>query len=292
MGAFSWRPIYKSHEPGEIAMNKQTLNAIDAVKVLMRPFIPPSLLRARAERNFFLERSWYAKHLGAFPSFISANQYLSEKNIQGNGYVLDHESWLKERIKLSSHDYPPLFWISKLIAQNKLRSIIDFGGSVGVSYYAFKDYIEIPADLSWTVCELPEAAEMGAKIAKEKGESQLSFVSDPTVISGASIFYAAGVLHYLDKTLAQLLVENNANPDYLIINKLPLSSRESFVAIEGGGNGFYPCRIQCVSSFIREMRSIGYDVIDRWKCLEHRMDVILRPDLSFPHYQGFVLVKK
>ena len=80
-------------------------------------------------------------------------------------------------------------------------------------------------------------------------------------------------------------------PKYLVINKLPLSVRDSFITIEGGGNGFYPCRIQSTPSFMSEMGALGYELIDRWKCLEHRMDVALRPDLSFPHYQGFVFAR-
>ncbi|OIQ92130.1 hypothetical protein GALL_259670 [mine drainage metagenome] len=262
-----------------------------ALKDLIRPIVPSAILRARAEREFFSEKSWYAKHLGKFDSFAEANRYIQQKNIDARGYVLDHEAWLAERTKLSTHDYPPLFWIGKLIFQNNLRTVADFGGSAGVSYYAFKNYLAFPQDLAWTVCELPEAVAAGTRITKERQEHRLTFVEDARQIASSQVFYAAGVLHYLEQTPAQLLESIGAKPEYLVLNKLPLSQKESFVTIESGGNGYYPCRIQAAPSFISELRASGYEVVDRWRCLEHRMDVGLHPELSFPHYQGFVFTR-
>ena len=259
-----------------------------ALKDLVRPLIPPTVLKARAERDFFSEKTWYARHLGKFKSFADANAYIRKNNLLADGYVLNHENWLAERMRLSTHDYPPLFWIGKLVLHNGLRTIGDFGGSAGVSYYAFKNYFDFPPDLMWVVCEMPEAVETGERIAKERGEFRLSFVNSPAAIADSQIFHAAGVLHYLEKTPAQLLTEIGVKSKYLVFNKIPLSQKESFVTIEGGGYGFYPCRIQGAPNFISEMRASGYEVLDRWKCLELRMDVVLHPELTFPYYQGFV----
>ena len=269
----------------ELCENSRTFRAL---KDLVRPLIPPPVLKARAEREFFSEKTWYARHLGTFKSFEDANGYIRKKNLPAEGYVLNHEDWLAERMRLSTHDYPPLFWIGKLVLHNGLRIIGDFGGSVGVSFYAFENYFDFPPDLMWMICELPAAVENGERIAKERGEFRLSFVNNPAAIADSQIFHAAGALQYLEKTPAQLLKDVGVRSKYLVINKIPLSQKESFVTIESGGYGFYPCRIQAERSFLSEMRSSGYEILDRWKCLEHRMDVILHPELAFTYYQGFV----
>ena len=266
-------------------------NKIDAAKTLLRPFIPRALLRARAERLFFSEQSWHAKHLGAFASFEEANAYIGQRRLPAAGYTLDHEKWLEERHEVACHDYPPLFWISKLIDEHGLKSLVDFGGSAGVSYYAFRNYLTLPADFTWNVCELPEAVEVGTRVARSRGESQLQFFSDPARIADSPLFYASGVLHYLQDSISALLHRNGAQPDHLVINKLPVSWTESLVTVEGGGNSFYPCRVQKYDDFIAELDSMGYGLIDEWPCPQHRMEVSLRPDLDSSQYRGFVFAK-
>ena len=270
-------------------MRHEPCDLITAVKNLLRPLVPRSVLRERAERACFSRRSLHARHLGAFSSFAEANAHIAGRAVAVDGYVLDHEAWLEERLRLSAHDYPPLFWLSRLVFDERRSAIADFGGSVGVSFYAFERYVKFPAGVHWIVCELPQVVELGSRIARDRGESRLEFVAEPAVLSGASVFFAAGALQYLEQPLGQLLTKSALHPEYLIINKLPLSARDSFITIEGGGNGFYPCRVQSAPSFISEMRDLGYEVVGRWKCLEHAMKVVLRPDLSFAHYQGFVL---
>ena len=159
-------------------MNEESRKTMSALKALIRPLIPRSVLRARTERIFFSERSWYAKHLGAFPSFAAANAHIALRAIPAQGYVLDHKSWLEERMHLSAHDYPPLFWLNRFLLDERLAAIGDFGGSVGVSFYAFKKYIAFPREMLWTVCELPDAVKAGTEIAHEKAENQIEFTRE------------------------------------------------------------------------------------------------------------------
>ncbi len=256
------------------------------IKTLLKPLVPRALLDARSERHFFRNKQRWATHLGEFGSFDEANAYIS-KRAKPTNYVLDHDRWLKQRENLSPHDYPVAFWLDKLINHWGQESLVDFGGSVGVSYYAMKKYMTFPEDLLWIVCELKEAVERGLQISAQRGETQIQFTSDLNVIDGAAIFMALGSLQYLENTPYDLLAQNETIPNYLIINKLPLSSIKSFVTIESAGDGLYPCRVQSEASFLADMEGLGYRLVDRWKCLEHNMQVALRPELSFRCFDGF-----
>jgi putative methyltransferase (TIGR04325 family) len=260
---------------------------VSTIKTFIRTLVPRAILDARIERHFFRNKRWWATHLGEFGSFDEANAYIS-KRANPTNYILDHEKWLRRRETLSPHDYPVAFWVDKLINHLGQKNLVDFGGSVGVSYYAMKKYMTFPEDLSWIVCELKEVVERGLQISAQRGETQIQFSSDLSVIHRAPIFMALGSLQYLEATLYDLLVQNENIPSYLIVNKLPLSSIRSFVTIESAGDGLYPCRVQLEASFLADMGGLGYRLVDRWKCLEHNMQVALRPELSFRSFDGFV----
>ena len=259
---------------------------MSTIRNFIKPLVPRALLDARTERHFFRNKQWWATHLGEFGSFDEANAHIS-KRAKPTNYVLDHDRWLKNREKLSSHDYPVAFWLDKLINHLGQESLVDFGGSVGVSYYAMKKYMILPENLSWIVCELREVVERGLQISAQRGDTQLQFTSDLSVIHRAPIFMASGSLHYLETPLYDLLAQREGAPNYLILNKLPLSAVKSFVTIESAGNGLYPCRVQLESSFLAGIESLGYRLVDRWKCLEHNMQVALKPELSFKNFDGF-----
>lgn len=255
---------------------------------VLRPLVPSFIMKARHERRFFSEASWYQKHLGVFTSFAAANTYISQR-AKPTGFILDHRKWLGQYTTLNNHDYPVVFWLSRLLATSAHKTVVDFGGSVGASYYMFRKFIDMPADLSWTVIELGEAVQLGRKIAAERGARALVFTLDSGAIRGAYIFLAAGVAHYLEEPLGSLLKRNAPLPRHLIINKFPLSPKKSFVTIErSGGNGLYPCRVQSEPSLIAELGALGYELKDSWKCLEHKMQIMDNPQYSLAYYQGLL----
>ncbi len=258
----------------------------DRFKNLLRPLVPGAVLQARAARRFFLERTWYATHLGAYGSFAEAENDITRRGASA-GYTLDHAAWLRERATLATHDYPVLYWLGRLMPAADPACLVDFGGSVGVSYYTFREYLDLPPGLIWLVCELPEAVALGERVRDARQARQLAFTDDPRCVAGASLVLASGVLQYLDATPADWLRGLGDLPRHLIVNKLPLSPARAFVTIENGGRGLYPCRVGHHASFLAEMRALGYRLLGEWKCLEHRMDIVLQPDLSFPYYRGF-----
>uniref|UniRef100_E6PV52 Methyltransferase, TIGR04325 family n=1 Tax=mine drainage metagenome TaxID=410659 RepID=E6PV52_9ZZZZ len=267
------------------------IHIMTRIKSFLKSVTPTFVLDARAQRNFFAKPGWYATHLGAFNSFGEANEYIKKYSIPA-GFKLNHDEWLKERMKLSSHDYPVLFWLYNILNSKNLTTIFDFGGSVGVSYYAFSKYFTFSSNLLWTVCELPEVVDSGNRIKEHLDGEHLFFTTDQQLMQKADIFYTAGAIHYIEEKLPELLEKYNARPEYIIVNKIPLSPASEFVTIEnGGGSGCYPCKIERESSFIASMKNIGYAEQDRWKCVEHKMNVILHPELSFTSFRGFVFKK-
>jgi len=264
------------------------LNLAEIAKSAVRHVVPRPILQARYERHFFRTTEWKNLHLGVFESFEEADAFAACRGVQPH-FGLDHVKWLGEHRGLSTHDYPMLFWLGRLVA-DAVR-LVDLGGSVGVAYYAYKAVLPLPPTLHWQICELPEVVPLGQRIARERGETALSFTTDQIAIDGASILFAAGALQYVRSTLAELLQTLPAPPRHVLVNRLPLTDRSSFVTLQNGGAGIQSYRIANDAEFIEQLRRAGYRVVDRWRCLENATQIPFYPDLTLDHFSGFYLTR-
>jgi len=265
------------------------LNLAGIAKSAVRHVVPQPILQARYERYFFGTAEWQNLHLGVFESFDEADAFAACRGVRPH-FGLDHVKWLQEHRGLSTHDYPVLFWLGRLVADD-IR-LVDLGGSVGVTYYAYKAVLPLPPTLRWQVCELPEVVPLGQRIAQERGETALSFTTDRMAIDGAAILLAAGVLQYVRTTLAELLQALPAPPRHVLVNRLPLTTqRSSFVTLQNGGAGIQSYRIANDAEFVEQLRRAGYRVVDRWRCMENTTQIPFHPDLTLDHFSGFYLTR-
>lgn len=261
-----------------------------ALKSVARQLIPQSLNTARYERYFFQSRRWENLHLGVFESFQAARDYAARRNAVA-AFDLDHEAWLEERVRLKPHDYPMMFWLERTF-EHGMR-VVDLGGSVGVSCYAFRPFMRFPEGLQWQVCELERVVALGRRIAQERGESALSFTSDLACLEGATVLFTAGALQYIEAPLAQLLAGLTHPPPHLLINRIPLTRRRSsFVTLQNGGAGVQAYRISNAREFVEDLGRLGYREVDHWKCLESSAPIPLHPDLSLSSFDGFHFIRE
>ncbi|HXK17565.1 MAG TPA: methyltransferase, TIGR04325 family, partial [Polyangiaceae bacterium] len=192
------------------------------------------------DRDRRFER-WPGAYRGVYPSFEAARAAAPKAKLGFDHVELTH--LYDDRLeKAFSSDYPVLFWLTKLLGEK--RAVFDWGGHVGVSYYAYQKYLHLPHDLRWKVCEVPEIAKAGAQRAAEKGETRLSFTTEPRDASGFDILLAAGSLQFMEKPLAAELEQLPERPAHLLINKLPLYDGEDFVTLQNTIHSFNPCKVQ------------------------------------------------
>lgn len=256
--------------------------------LVVKPMVPASVWQWwRADRHFFNAHGWQNLHLGKFSSFAEANEFARKRGVQSE-YRLDHVEWAKIQTTIKAHDYPILYWLGQLLDRNSV--VCDFGGSVGVCYYAYQERLQFPDGLSWVVCELPEPAELGAQLAIQRQACGLSFTTDRTAMDGCQILLAAGVLPFLEPRLASLLDGLTHRPRHILINRLPLCSRiPAFVTLQNTGHSVTPMRIDNYSEFIAQMEQCGYELIDSWKCFENSLLVPQHPECEVRHFHGFYL---
>jgi putative methyltransferase (TIGR04325 family) len=257
------------------------------------PLLPRRLRGALQRRRFFGTHGWQNLHWGVFDSFESANDYAARHGHPPR-FDMDQRKWLADRLSLLPHDYPVMFWMDRLFGSPEGRQftrLTDLGGSVGVSYLAYKPYLHLPDALVWQVCELPEVAQFGRQVARERGEeARLAFCTDMLpAMEGADVLFTAGTIQYIDSGLEQMLGSLAKAPGHVFINRLPLSAGAAFVTLQNSGVAVHPYRVRNDAEFVQAMASLGYRVVDRWQCVQNSTHVPFHPECTLEHFHGFYL---
>jgi putative methyltransferase (TIGR04325 family) len=248
--------------------------------------IPPvqALRERRYERMF---RSHLGLVRGVFNDFEQARRSAPNGKPVGMdspayvGYHTDRADYIQ------AYDYPFLFWLDRILPT--ARKVFDFGGNVGVHYFAYAPYLDYPADLKWVVCELPNVVADGERIASERHARQLSFTTSFSDAEGADILMAAGALQYVEESLGAKLAALTTRPRHLLLNKLPLHDGEPFVTLQNGGPVWAPQHVFNRAAFVRDLEQLGYGLVNAWDNPGFSCCVPFQPGRVVSKYSGLYL---
>lgn len=256
------------------------INWVDRIKLL--PGVRP-VLEHRYER-FFASAADHQLFRGVYGSFAEAAR--SAPNTKPVGYddPGPADMYRSRLEQVFPTDYPPLFWLSKLLAS--ARSLFDFGGHVGVKYYAYARYLDYPPDLQWIVCDVPAVTRAGDELARERSASGLTFVTDFGSASGADILFCCGSLQYVETPLEKLLEGLRDLPKHVIVSSTPLGDGPSFVTLNSIGTAFCPYSVRQRSELVRSMQRLGYVVEDEWEHPGKTCIIPFHPQKSLLSYRG------
>lgn len=236
------------------------------------------------DRSRKFER-WPGAFRGVYPSFAAALAAAPQGKVGYNHAELSN-LYDYRMGKAFASDYPTLFWLDRLVG--KQPSVFDWGGHIGVSYYTYQKYLTLPEQFRWCVCDVPEIAKAGAKLATEKGASQLSFTTEPSQMSGFDILMAAGSLQFMETPLADVLARLERKPPHLLINKLPLYDGEDFFTLQNTIHSYNPYKVLNRAGFVRSIEALGYEVVDDWETPDMGLVKIpLFPAHSSSVYSGY-----
>lgn len=224
------------------------------------------------------------KFRGVYSSFAEARASAprgAQVGYDHEGVASVHE-WQAD-VTLAS-DYPAMFWISKCL-RNASR-LFDFGGNVGVSFYAWQHYLSYRDDLRWLVCDLPAVTRRGRQLALARQESRISFTSRFDEIEGFDVLLTSGTLQNVETPIAQLLSAIRSLPQHIVINRTPLNASRAGVTLLNTGEVISPYNVFHRDNFITELESLGYKLIDAWSNDDHCCWIPFYPEYSVESYSG------
>lgn len=189
------------------------------------------------------------------------------------------------RIRVS--DYPLVYWLTRLFADGQ-RRVFDLGGHIGVSYYGFRDYVGYPADMTWTIHDMPAVMAAGAKWAVDHDPTrQLTFAGTPELADGHDVLISTGALQYLDYTLAQLLERLAHRPRHVLVNLTPMHPTRSYFTLQNLSIAICPYRVTAVEEFRDAVQALGYVTVDHWQSQERSLRIPFEPSCTVDAYHGF-----
>ena len=242
-----------------------------------------SVFAANRDRNLFR---------GVFDTFDAAQSSAPPTLPLGYDNPASAAMYMDRTRKTYPTDYPVMFWLAKLIAEG-CRTLFDLGGHVGVSYYAYRRYLDYPAQLRWTVHDVPAVMEQGRRIAAEKdADRRLDFADSFDAAGGKDILMALGSLQYLPETLAQRLAQLTRPPRNLVLNLTPIHERDSYFTLQSVGTAFCPYRITAAGEFFRQFDELGYTLVDTWENPDKKCEIPFHADRSLERYHGFFYRRK
>lgn len=189
-------------------------------------------------------------------------------------------------VQIYPSDYPVIFWLEKIFNAGA-SSLIDFGGHVGVAYYAYQKYISYPDNLDWLVCDVDEVTQEGRRVATRKDSSGLAFTTDINDGDGKNVFFASGSLQYMENSLAEMLQVYKNLPQHLLINLLPVHDDKEFFTLQNIGFSFCSYHVFKADKFVSALQDLGYQLADRWGNPEKACSIPFYERESLDHYNGF-----
>lgn len=250
--------------------------------------LPPlrNIVSRRYDRQFENNRGQNLFR-GVFSTFNAAASSAPSTRPTGYDNADAAAMYVERSKKIYPTDYPTMFWLQKLF-DAACSTCADLGGHIGVSYYAYQQYLSYPANLRWTVYDVPAVMERGRQLAAEKdSEGFLRFDDDFRHVSGVGILIAQGSLQYLPDTLAERLQMLLVMPKHLLLNMTPLHEKVSYFTLQSIGTAFCPYRITALFDFIESIEALGYSMVDHWDNPDKHCEIPFQANHSLDGYHGF-----
>ena len=245
---------------------------------------------AEAYRSYFNRaRGNVRLFRGLYPSFVAAARDVPPGGLSSYDNAPSARRVLDEWLGVFPNDYPVLFWLARLLRERS--SVFDWGGNVGLKYFAYRRYIDYPAGLRWIVGEVPAVVELGKDVARDEGASALEFATGLERIAEADVMLAAGVVQFVDDPFARLS-EAPALPEHLIFNKVPVYEMPSAVTLHNMGTAFSPYHLFNRSAFVAAAERLGYRLVDEWKSPDVACEIPFYARYSIGAYSGFYFVRR
>jgi putative methyltransferase (TIGR04325 family) len=249
----------------------------------------PPLVTLRRQRFNRLFESAPGHNLfrGVYASFDEALAACPPTKPAGYDNPAAANMYEERRTRIYASDYPPMFWLHKLIVSGECERILDVGGHVGVTYYAYAKFIDYPDALHWTVFDVPAVTRRGREIAvAEDRLNKLRFV-DSIEDEHPDVLLAYGSLQYMPHDASQILTRMRIKPAHLILNMLPVHRRLGYFTVQDIGASFCPYQIFAEPRLAQEFADAGYRLVDRWENLEKRCTIQFAPEHSLDKYFGY-----
>jgi putative methyltransferase (TIGR04325 family) len=231
--------------------------------------------------------------VGKFNSYEEASAAIPETNEKGWDNARSSRLWINHPDFMQPTTYTMFFWLAHLLLDLEQRGkarILDYGGSIGLSYYSYTKRASLRPETEWIVAEVQSLVDSGKALAEKRGVSwQLSFMNSGSILPAVDILYSGGALQYDPQGIPGILERSTRVAPHILLNKIPLTDGASLWTTQNISTAIAPYRIFNRREFLDYFYSWGYKEIDEWKVFDASVDIPFYPENCVPQLAGMYL---
>lgn len=184
-----------------------------------------------------------------------------------------------------------LLWIASK-SDNKL-SVVDFGGSLGSSYYQNRGFLSHLSYLSWNIVEQKHFVEFGRENLTDEHLRFYADLNDCFIREKPNVILLSSVLPYVEKPYDILRTVKELNPEFIIIDRTPFlqGSVPDRITVQQSSKKIYDASYP--AWFLNEKKLLHfldhvYECIGDWNALAGAID--LKDTIA--NDKGFIFKRK
>ncbi len=249
------------------------------IKILLKYFLPPVLLKA-VRGNIAYQCRWQGRYASWAQAKMDSTGYQSgiilEKTkesllkVKNNEAVYERDSVLFDEIQYSYLLLSSLMWIAA--SKGGRLNIVDFGGSLGSSYFQNRLFLSSLKEVKWNIVEQKHFVECGKKYFEDKNLRFYYDIDDcvedglpDVILSSGSIQYIESPYDFLEKIISKRF-------EYIILDRVSFNRYgKDRLTVQRVGRGIYnasyPCWLLDINS-VKEKFQRGYDLISEFDSID------------------------
>jgi len=164
--------------------------------------------------------------------------------VKGGAAVYERDSVLFDHVQ---HSYPVLAGMLRAAAENGNRlSVLDFGGSLGSSFFQCRDFLSVVGDLQWGIVEQENFVQCGRENL-ETGQLRFFYTIDECLQQmHPNVVLLSSVLQYIESPATVLEQLVGAAIPYIIIDRTPFSEAlDDRITVQHVPPSIYPASYPC-----------------------------------------------
>ena len=186
------------------------------------------------------------------------------------------------------YSYPVLSSLMWIAAQNNGRlNVIDFGGSLGSSYYQNKEFLDSIENVKWNIVEQANFVKVGKELFENNQLRFYDSIGECVNKNEADVILLSSVLQYLEKPYDLLNQLKEAEIKYIIIDRTPFINGDDRITIQKVHPKIYKAKYPCW--FFNKLKFISYLEMDYDLIIE--FDSLDRANIK-SEFKGYLFNKK
>jgi putative methyltransferase (TIGR04325 family) len=144
------------------------------------------------------------------------------RKVKSGEAVYERDSVIFDSIEYTWPVTSGLMWAAA--RNNGQLNVLDFGGSLGSSYFQNRKLLEALPQVAWNVVEQPHYVEAGQEYIQDEQLGFYKTIDECLLENQPNVILLSSVLQYLEDPMALFKKLSSVNATCLIIDKTPFSS--------------------------------------------------------------------